>query len=446
MSRWTRIRPPTGRHVNVRSPLSRLEWGTAGRHRRRVRRGLIGGGIIVVLAAGAATWFFFFRGNGGSASPVQASQPACASARLPGHLGALAWIDDGKLMVRSLDSCAQRTLVSKDAAPPVRFSPDGKWIAYGSGTVVSATSGSAAHALGSVASWRWAAQGHTLIGVAKDGRVLVGQPVEAPSLVLVHGAGGAAIDPRGKNVAVAVKHKVVVHSVNGGSGKVLFSGPSKSIVKVWGWSPDGRWVVFWDLEPGKTEGPLDAAPVSGAGYHNVFDPVPAYDDFLTWCGDTLVASGGGGDLVSQGQQLLVSQAPLWQTHDLSRDFRSSWIWPSCSPNGKWIAVTVTPNHTEYPPGQGDRRVELISIDGNKRVKLALGAGVFELPRWSADGQTLLVIKRHRNPKVGGAVELVLINPKNGKILKTVPNAAQLPAARTPKGHTGWTSITDWYRG
>jgi Tol biopolymer transport system component len=398
------------------------------------------------VAAGAAVWFFLFRDNGGSATPTEASQPACASARLPGRLGAIAWIDGAKLVVRNLDTCTMTRLVSRGAAGPVRFSPDGRWIAYGSGTVVDATSGAEAHALGKAASWSWAPHGHTLIGVANDGRVLVGEPGATPSLVLVHGATGAAIDPGGGRVAVAVKNRIEVIGIAGGPRKVIFSGPSKTRTKIAGWSPDGKWVVFWNLDPGQTSGSLDVAPVSGAGYHNIFNPAPAYDDFLTWCGDTLVASGGGADLVSEGQQLLVSHAPLWQTHDLSRDFRSSWIWPSCSPNGKWIAVTVTPNHTEFPPGQGERRVELISIDGKKRVKFALGAGVFELPRWSADGRTLLVIQRHRDPKLGGAFELVVVNPKTGKVVKAVTNVADLPAIKTPRGHTEWRSITDWYRG
>ena len=171
-----------------------------------------------------------------------------------------------------------------------------------------------------------------------------------------------------------------------------------------------------------------------------------YDDFVTWCGDTLVASGGGGDLVSEGQQLLVSSAPDWQTHNLSGDFRSSWIWPSCSPDGNWIAVTVTPNHTERPPGEGHRRIELISIDGRTRVPIALGAGVFETPRWSANGRTLLVVQRRLVPKFPGNVWLVQINPKTGKTVKTLKNVVQLGASPTPLGHTGWTSISDWFRG
>ena len=449
MSRWTKIRPRTGRHVH-RSNLARLEWGSAGRHRRRFRRGLIAGGVIVLLAAAAAAWFLFFRGNGGSPAPQESPQPACASARLPGHLGTIAWIAGGKLQVRNLDTCSQTTLVSASAEAPVRFSPDGAWIAFGKGEVVASRGGAVSD--WRMSSWRWARSGHELVGVtipdkpARSGRVFVGEPGGQKPVAIVGGASGAAIDPRGRYVAVGIKNKVELFTVEGGGGKVLFSGPSKSAVKIQGWSPDGRWVVFWDLAKGRTSGLLDVAPITGAGYHNVFDPVPAFDDLATWCGDTIVISGGGGRQMSEGQQLLVSSAPDWRTHNLAGDFTKSWLWPNCSPNRKWIAVTVTPNHTERPPGEGHRAIELISVDGKTRQRLALGAGVFEVPRWSADGRTLLIVQRRQAPKSPGNVWVVQINPKTGKATKIVKNVATLGTAAVPLGHTEWTAISDWNRG
>jgi len=446
MSRWTKIRPRTGRHLHVRSNLARLEWGTAGKHRRRLRHSLIAGGVVALLAGGAAVWYFGIRGDSGLAVPQESPHPACAAAGVPGRLGTLAWAAAGTLQMQGLDSCSHAALVSTKVSAPLAFSADGAWVAYGDGRVVAAKGGSAEQPLGVVASWRWAPGGHVLVGVTKDGRVLVGSPGEEPTVIVRHGGTSAAVDPRGRNVAVGIGNKVELFSVDGGGGKVLFSGPSSSTVRVQGWSPDGKWVVFWDLAKGETSGPLDVAPITGAGYHNIFDPVPAYDDFVTWCGDTLVASGGGGDQVTEGQQMLVSSAPDWQTHNLSGDFRSSWIWPACSPNGKWIAVTVTPNHTERPAGEGHRALELISIDGKTRVRPALGAGVFEVPRWSANGRTLLVVQRRMPPKFPGNVWLVQIDQKTGKAVKIVKDVASLGTAKTPLGHTEWTALTAWNRG
>ena len=447
MSRWTRLRPRTGRHLHVRSPLSRLEWGTYGRHRRRLRRGLAIAGVLVLIGAGVASWFLFVKGNGGTAAPTPTPPPACDSAKFSGHLGSFAWVSKGTLQVRNFDTCAHATLVSANASAPVAFSPDGKWIAYGRGFVLPATGGRAQQSMGDLSFWRWAPTGHELVGVTKGGKAVIGEAGSKPSFSFTsRGATTAAVDPRGRYVAIAVGDRLELVQANGGAGKVLYSGPPKSTVHVQGFSPDGKWVVFWDLAKGKTSGPLDVAPISGAGYHNVFDPTPAFDDFVTWCGDTLVASGGGTELVSEGQQLLVSQAPQWQTHNLSRDFRSSWIWPSCSPSGKWIAVTVTPNHTERPPGYGERRIELISIDGTKRRHLALGAGVFEAPRWSADGRTLLVVVRRRDPKSSGNVELVEVDPRTGKVLRSSKAVATLGPSSMPLGHAGWTSASAWARG
>src|SRR5205807_9400532 len=61
MARWFRRRP-RGRFL-VGSPLRRLEWGTAGRHRRRTRRAV--GAAITLAAVGISVgaWALFFRSS-----------------------------------------------------------------------------------------------------------------------------------------------------------------------------------------------------------------------------------------------------------------------------------------------------------------------------------------------------------------------------------------------
>src|SRR5437588_10238193 len=106
MSRWTRLRPRTGRHLHVRSPLARLEWGTYGRRRRRLERGLIAFAVLALVGAEVASWFAFIRGNGTSAPPSPKAEPGCATAKLPGRLGQVAWVAGGRLQVQNLDTCA----------------------------------------------------------------------------------------------------------------------------------------------------------------------------------------------------------------------------------------------------------------------------------------------------------------------------------------------------
>jgi hypothetical protein len=381
--------------------------------------------VVVLVGAAAAGWLIWFRGSGGQAQPRHRAVPGCASARIPGRLGSIAWVANGRLDVENLDTCARSTLVTDGAAAPIRFSPDGSFVAYGDGAVVPVQGGAVRHPAGSVPLWAWSPSGHTLVG---------------------RGGSSFAVSPGGRSIAVGSGRRVELASTETrGSLGTIYVAPKKDAVDVTGWSPDGKWVLFFQLAPGAAEGQLNAAPISGAGYHNIFDPVLPYDDFLTWCGRTLVVSGGGGKLPSEGQQVLVSSPPGWRTRNLSSDFRSSWIWPSCSPDGRWIAVTIMPNHHELPPGTGPRRIELISIDGTKRVRLALGPGVFEAPRWSGDGRTLMVVERHRDPKSSGSIELVRVNPKTGKLVKVVGPIAELGPSPNERGHLAWNDVSDWYR-
>jgi Tol biopolymer transport system component len=447
MSRWSRIRKGAQRPFANRSALRRFEWGQAGRHRRRNRRVLIAGGALLgAVAIGFGVWFGFFRGGGGEGkNAADHPQPKCESARLHGKLGVLAWSAGGRLRTLDLDTCARDIAVRRHAPPPVRFSRDGKHIAFGDGAVVSAGGGPVTHPIGEVASWTWSPSGE-LAGVTKDGKVVVGTLKGEPSTIVARHATSVEFSPDSRQLAVGLDNRVVVTFADGGAEKTLYSGPKHDTVEIAGWSPGGNWVLFWVHAPDATSAPLDAAPVSGAGYHNVFDPVLPYADFMSWCGDTLAVAGGGDKYASEGQQLLTSSAPAWSTHNLSRDFRSSWIWPACSPDGTRIAVTVTPNHFEDPQGEGRRSVFLIDAKGQLRRRLAGAPNkAYETPRWSADGRFVMVIERAQKAGSPGDVIFVLVDPKTGKPVKTVGPIARLGRSHSPEGHTDWTSTLDWYR-
>ena len=56
-------------------------------------------------------------------------------------LGQLAFVDRGQLKLVDLATCRSRTLVAEGVQPPVRWSADGRYLAYGAGSVVSAGGG-----------------------------------------------------------------------------------------------------------------------------------------------------------------------------------------------------------------------------------------------------------------------------------------------------------------
>ena len=408
-------------------------------------------GGVLVLGVGAFVWLAVFRGDGGeSPGPAARHRPRCDTAKLHGKLGVLAWIKGSSIQYVDLDRCRDGShWAGADVAPPIRFSQDGAWIAFGSGSVIPAPGRhvrKAVSPMGEVSAWAWSPSDDRLAGVTRSGRVLVATPEGEPETVVPAHAQSLAWSPDGRLLAVGMANKVGVVDAAGGVPRTLYVGPKEDVVDVVGWAPGGKWVLFFQRSPKEASAPLDAAPVSGAGYHNVFDPVLPFDDFLSWCGETLVLSGGGDRFASEGQQLLTSTAPTWRTHNLSRDFRSSWIWPTCSPDGARIAVTLTPNHVERPPGEGRRSVWVLNEQGTKRRRLAgAPSKVFEAPRWSADGRFVMVIQRARPPGSPGQAILALLDPKTMKLEKTVGPVATLTQAKGELGHLRWSAVSDWYR-
>jgi hypothetical protein len=377
--------------------------------------------------------------------------PACPTARVAGstRLGELAWVRDGVLFLLELESCKERTLVQTGAAPPVRFSHDGRWIAFGEGTIVGAAGGAVQSPLGQLSAWQWSPTTNLLAGVTPGGGVGLVGPAEAPRMLLPDGteAGHLAFSPNGRSLAIDVGgDRVDVVDVAGGSAVTIYrvTPGTNAPPEVAAWSPDGRWVLFFSRFPGKEGVPLNAAPAEGGAWANVFDPVLPYGDFLTWCGDQLVLSGGAEKVPSEGNQILLSGPPRWRFHNLSDDFSRSWIWPSCSPNGRWVVATATPNRPEIPPGDGARSMWLLSTDGARDARLTRAAKTaYELPRWSEDGRFLLVVRRDTQPDSPGVLLLVPIDPSSGKTGKAVGAVARLGPAPGEEGHGDWSLISDW---
>jgi len=180
---------------------------------------------------------------------------------------------------------------------------------------------------------------------------------------------------------------------------------------------------------------------------NLFDPVLAYRDFISICGSHIAVTGGGGQGVSVGKQIVLTGPPTWSFHNLTNDYARSWIWPACSPDGRWLAATDTFNHKESADNTIDRGLWLLSTDGSSRRLLVSGSrGAPEYPRWSSDGSFILVVMRSGDSwSSPGRLVLVRVNPKSGRLVKRFSPLGQLGSAPGPGGHQAWSAISDWYR-
>ncbi len=423
---------------------------------RRGRRAAAAVAGVAIVTVGAITLARSVLGPGGSSvrpSTTPSTGPRCASARAAGgaRLGAVAWVQDGALHLLDLDTCVERTLVQQGAAPPVRFSHDGRWIAFGGGRLVSTSGGEVQDPLPELSSWEWSPRSDLLAGTTRAGSVVLGGPGRAARTLLPEGtrAGHVVFSPSGRSLALDARgDRVEVVDVASGSATTIYrvTPGTTAPPEVTGWSPDGRWVLFFSRFPGRAAVPLNAAPAGGGPWVNVFDPVLPYGDFLSWCGDKLVLSGGGKRRASEGNQILTSAPPRWRFQNLSIDFSRSWIWPACSPNGRWIATTAMPSAPENPPGAGARSLWLLATDGRGRVRLT-GAmhAAYELPRWSANGRLLLVVRRPVKPSAPGVLLLIPVDPSSGKPGKPVGPIATLGPSPGRSGHGDWSGMTDWYQ-
>jgi hypothetical protein len=385
---------------------------------------------------------------------VPPAKPACPTARLPdaARLGEVAWIQAGSLEVIDLGTCRQMILVGTGAGPPVRFSPDGRWLAFRDGEVVPSAGGAVQQPFGSpVETWEWSPTADVLAGVSETGGVLIAGPGRGPIALLPGGSrvGHLAFSPDGRRLAVdRAGRGLQVLDVATGQARTVFPQPDAALVpEVAGWSKDGRWVLYWRGPVEKEGGPLDAVPSSGGPWVNVFDPVLPYRDFLSSCGSRIALSAGAGQEVSTGKQIVLTGPPDWAFHDLTDDFSRSWFWPACSPDGRWVAATDTYNQKESANQTVPRALWLLAADGSSRRLLVPGTnGALEFPQWSSDGSVILVVLRSGSQwSSPGSLLLVRVNPGSGRLVKLVGPIGDLGSAPGPGGHQLWSAISDWHR-
>ena len=103
-------------------------------------------------------------------------------------LSPLAFVLDGTLRSVALQQCRSETLVGGGVQAPIRYSADGRWVGYGTGTVIAAGGGQVERPLGATAvqapgTWAWSPQGDTMAGITRSGAIVVGQPGRLPERI-----------------------------------------------------------------------------------------------------------------------------------------------------------------------------------------------------------------------------------------------------------------------
>jgi Tol biopolymer transport system component len=380
-----------------------------------------------------------------SASPP-VSAPACPSA--VSGLGRIAFVTRAGLELADLRSCRVRRVAFGGAWSP-QFSPDGRWLAYsrrapdhsGSPIVISAGGGHARSPLGpGVQIWWWAPHGATLYGATRAGQLVRARPGGHDRVV----AGGArtfrnamGASPDGRRVAtdssgcIPPGFALDTVTVASGAQHVAVTRPS-SLSTFAGFSPDGRWLLYWarsvcSASLSADGWPLDAVPASGAQA-----PVRAvahtllFPDFLTWCGGRLIAASTPSRATQLGSRLVATGPPAWHQRTIAPTSHLSWVSPTCAPSGSLLAAAAGPSSTHSEFGIQHRSIWLLSPTGRVMRRLTTPPASDlsdETPRFSRDGRWILFVRSH--------VVTVTTTSTSHDTLELVPAAGSGPAATIP---------------
>ena len=464
--------PPTPKTPEERppDPEALIEEARARQRRRRVRAALAVG---AAAALGLGVYALLPSGGSRSHSEVGARGGAVAAHRCPaGDLGTVAFVRGGALDVLDLNGCRTRVLVHEHAAGPVQFSFDGRYVAFAGG-FVSTRGGGVTRTVGA---GTWSPTSDLLaVGTKRGGLVLL-RPFGQVRRLLPDGWGvlTLAFAPDGHALAVSRSRytsptttparwhqEIWLIDVATGTSRLLFKLKPPALAPAWlqGFSPDGRWLVFWEDSQNSSslaaDGlPLVALPVGGGKPVVVTHGELHYPDFLTWCGNSLVyVIDHGGRQVTLGDGIAVTRPPVWRSQIvLPAGGKTSWHSVACptaaagARGGGGLVVAGGPTNEDSPFGQEHRSLWLVSPSpGANPQRLTPTTPpprqTDELPMWSGDGRWILFV-RTKPGGISAGGTLYALDPFGGNLVGPI---ADIGKTGNYYGSYGWPLQLDWHR-
>jgi len=400
-------------------------------------------------------------------------QARVTAPRCPGvDLGTIAFVRDGALADVDLRSCRMRTLVPRHVLGPVRISVDGRYVAFNGG-YVSSTSGAVRRTRGA---GLWSPRGDVLaVGTANGGVQLIEAATGSLRTLLPDGWGATtlAFAPDGRTLAVSrslfgranveppYHQEIWIVDSASGRRRMIFHQPRNRLAPPWlsGFSPDGRWLVFWEDSENSASLAADGLPllalrVSGGRALEIARSELHYPDFLTWCGNTLVfVLNHGGRQVTTGDGIAGAAAPSWRAQTiLPAGGRTSWNSVACptvaaaARGGGGLVVAGGPTSDDVPFGREHRSLWVVSPTRGARPQVLSqtvppAGETDELPMWSSDGRWIVFVRT----KAGGASargSLYAIDPFGGNLVGPI---AAVGRTGDYYGAYGWANQIDWHR-
>jgi hypothetical protein len=167
-----------------------------------------------------------------------------------------------------------------------------------------------------------------------------------------------------------------------------------------GWSPDSRWLLY-------SIDPMSSASIAADGLQlRALDvatgqtvPIAEMllnDDYITWCGSTLVLAVGEDRIATTGKRLVVARPPGWQPRALWADSKRAFGSVACAPDGKSVAVLSQPASLDANFFHTKWQLWRVSLAGPRTLIDQPPSGFAdESPRWSRDGSALLFVRERK---------------------------------------------------
>jgi TolB protein len=184
--------------------------------------------------------------------------------------------------------------------------------------------------------------------------------------------------------------------------------PAESGFILAGWSPDASQILYWEYPLFSSSLLADGTPLmmvdtGGGAPRQVAESMLAHADLLAWSADgaSLAVVAGAGRSTATNKTLVVT-APDVDPVQVSPPGQAA-LSPAWSPDGTWIAYAAAPESTGGAGGEAvggagttptmQRQIWLVRPDGSEAHPLTASAPPqrAERPRWSVDGQSLLVL-------------------------------------------------------
>ena len=410
--------------------------------------------------------------------------PVSACPRAVRGLGMVAVVARGRVEVMDLASCRTRVVarvsvtspVGVANSPVVHFLGDGRWLVYATTAangllrgpfVVPVTGGRARVPLGSgLVAFTWAPDGSRLYGITAGGELVSAAPtggrrVVASGLGTAVGASRSlAISPDGRDAAVDISRCGAVTATElltvdlrtGGMRMALHQ--TGEYATLAGWSPDGRWLMYWPQSICSASLAADGfslyAVAAGGGGHPVRAVAQTllYPDFLAWCAGRLIAASTPDRETELDGKLVQSGPPAWRQRTIDKARPLSWVSPSCLASGRLLVATAGANR-QIPFGAEHRSVYLLRSDGALVRRLSQpGAADLsdEAPRFSRDGGWVLFV-RSRVVTVGTSA----YSHDTIELVRASGAGTAVPAFSFTSGdfsyydHFEWPTEIDWYQ-